>query len=69
MDLLPITERRFERHADPEGARRGYALAGDARPGDVLALAGGTLVRDLNENGLIDGHDARLRGRYVDVRV
>jgi hypothetical protein len=59
--------------------RRG-ALAGDARPGDVLALAGGALMRDRNENGLIDGADARLdvlvgvdaggveRGALVDVR-
>ncbi len=71
MDLLhPIHEPRFTpRQADPEGARRGYALAGNARPGDVLALAGGTLMRDLNENGRVDGSDARLRGRIVDVRA
>ena len=60
MTFAPLIQPRFER---PE------PLAGDARPGDVLTLPGGTLVRDLNENGRIDGDDARLRGRYVDVRV
>jgi hypothetical protein len=54
---------------------RRYALEGDARPGDVLALAGGALVRDRNANGLIDGLDelvtdapAPPRGVLVDVR-
>jgi hypothetical protein len=60
MTFTPLIPLRFQR---PE------PLAGDARPGDVLTLPGGTLVRDLNENGRIDGDDARLRGRYVDVRV
>jgi hypothetical protein len=45
------------------------ALAGEARPGDVLTLPGGVLVKDANENGRVDGEDGRLRGRYVDVRV
>ena len=44
------------------GTGRRYALEGDARPGDVLALAGGALVHDLNENGLVDGVDV-LRSR------
>ena len=48
---------------------RVVALAGDARPGDVLTLPGGALVKDANENGRVDGEDGRLRGRYVDVRV
>jgi hypothetical protein len=48
---------------------RVVALAGDARPGDVLTLPGGALVKDANENGRVDGDDGRLRGRYVDVRV
>ncbi|MGI8781712.1 MAG: hypothetical protein ACR2L8_16355 [Solirubrobacteraceae bacterium] len=54
---------------------RRYRLEGDARPGDVLALAGGALVRDLNANGLADGYDAplddrapALRGTLLDVR-
>jgi hypothetical protein len=55
-----VTERRFERVV---------ALAGEARPGDVLTLPGGTLVKDANENGRVDTEDGRLRGRYVDVRV
>ena len=42
------------------GTGRRYALEGDARPGDVLALAGGALVYDANGNGLADGYDAVL---------
>jgi hypothetical protein len=53
----------------PPRVERVVTLAGDARPGDVLTLPGGTLVRDANENGRVDGEDGRLRGRYVDVRV
>jgi hypothetical protein len=53
----------------PTVTDRVVTLAGDARPGDVLTLPGGTLVRDQNENGRVDGEDGRLRGRYVDVRV
>ena len=59
-------------------ARRDEALAGDARPGDVLALAGGALVRDANANGRVDGGDGRVdelvsthvrtRGILLDVR-
>jgi hypothetical protein len=70
---------RFAREPRDAGMGRRHALEGDARPGDVLALAGGALVRDRNANGLIDGADARLdvlaievagarRGLLVDVR-
>jgi hypothetical protein len=70
---------RFAREPRHTGMGRRYDLEGDARPGDVLALAGGALVRDRNENGLIDGPDARLdvlvgiddgarRGVLIDVR-
>jgi len=62
-------------HARPRFDR---VLAGSARPGDVLALAGGALVRDVNENGRVDEHDglvdelvgtvARTRGTLIDVR-
>jgi hypothetical protein len=48
---------------------RVVALAGEARPGDVLTLPGGVLVKDANANGRVDADDGRLRGRYVDVRV
>jgi hypothetical protein len=65
MTLLLVTQPRFEHDPVP----RADLLPGDARPGDVLTLPGGTLVHDLNENGRVDGDDARLRGRYVDVRV
>ena len=58
------------------GTGRRYELEGDARPGDVLALAGGALVRDGNRNGVIDGFDASVgdgpaagtRGLHVDMR-
>jgi hypothetical protein len=71
---------RFMREPVQAGLGRRYALEGDARPGDVLALAGGALVRDVNENGLVDNGDARvdelvgfepvraLRGGLIDVR-
>ena len=62
----------------PARPRFERALAGSARPGDVLALAGGGLVRDVNENGRVDGRDARVdelvgtvgrtRGTLIDVR-
>ena len=58
---------RFGRESLRAGTGRRYALEGDARPGDVLALAGGALVRDLNENGLVDGLDARLGGPNASV--
>jgi hypothetical protein len=83
MHITPIHEHqaagsRFTREPVQAGMARRYELAGDARPGDVLALAGGALVHDLNENGLVDGHDARVergvdwpppRGALVDVRA
>ena len=70
---------RFAREPVRIGTGRRYALEGDARPGDVLALAGGALVRDVNENGLVDDLDSRIdvlagveygaaRGGLVDVR-
>jgi hypothetical protein len=67
---------RFAREPVRVGTGRRYALEGDARPGDVIALAGGALVRDLNENGLADGVDVLAglgpervtRGGLVDVR-
>jgi hypothetical protein len=84
MHLSPLQQQasgsRFAREPRHAGLGRRYALEGDARPGDVLALAGGALVRDRNENGLIDGADSRLdllagldfggarRGALVDVR-
>jgi hypothetical protein len=88
MHLPPIHQQqasssRFTREPLRTGLGRRYALEGDARPGDVLALAGGALVRDLNDNGLVDGRDApaggvdelvggpgsaRVRGGLVDVR-
>jgi hypothetical protein len=85
MLLPPIHQQqasssRFGREQVRIGVGRRYALEGDARPGDVLALAGGALVRDLNENGLVDGLDAHVdelvgfesgparRGGLVDVR-
>jgi hypothetical protein len=53
---------RFQRDAHRAAVGRGTELAGSARPGDVLALAGGTLVRDVNENGRVDGFDAVVEG-------
>jgi hypothetical protein len=81
MQIPPIPEQqasavRFARGQERAGMGRRYALEGDARPGDVLALAGGALVRDRNENGLVDGFDALVREAgapetcgLVDVRV
>jgi hypothetical protein len=85
MRLPPIHQQqasssRFARELRHAGTGRRYALEGDARPGDVLALAGGALVRDVNENGLVDGDDSHVdvlvgfelgraqRGGLVDVR-
>jgi hypothetical protein len=67
MHLPPIHQQqasgsRFSREPLRAGTGRRYALEGDARPGDVLTLAGGALVRDLNENGLVDGRDANVGG-------
>jgi hypothetical protein len=72
MTLLLVTQPRFEHDPVP----RADLLPGDARPGDVLTLAGGLLVRDANANGLADAYDASGRarrrapiGRRVDVLV
>ena len=75
IEQLAVPGPRFARDAGTTGAGRRYALEGDARPGDVLALAGGALVYDANGNGLIDGYDAvvpehgRRFGTLVDLRV
>jgi hypothetical protein len=52
------------------------ALWGDARPGDTIPLPGGSIVRDVNANELVDGADTVVHGRglpsparRVDVRV
>jgi hypothetical protein len=59
MQIHPIHEQasaaRAARGQERAGTGRRHALEGDARPGDVLALAGGALVRD------------PLRGMLVDV--
>jgi hypothetical protein len=76
IDQQPASSSRFAPELRHAGTGRRYVLEGDARPGDVLALAGGALVRDLNENGLVDGVDMlvggepghALRGGLVDVR-
>ena len=74
MQIHPTNEQhlapssRFMREPAGTGVGRRYALEGSARPGDVLALAGGALVTDVNENGLVDGWDEPLTGRLVDVR-
>jgi hypothetical protein len=76
INQQPASSSRFVRELRHAGTGRRYVLEGDARPGDVLALAGGALVRDLNENGLVDGVDMlvgrepgrTLRGGLVDVR-
>ena len=60
---------RFGREAAGTGMGRRYALEGDARPGDVLALAGGALMYDMNGNGLADGWDVPIRGTLVDARA
>ena len=81
MHLPPIQPQqafnpRFAREPARTGPGRRYALEGDARPGDVVVLAGGALVQDLNANGLADGVDVLaglrsdrvMRGGLVDVR-
>ena len=60
---------RFTREAAGTAMGRRYALEGDARPGDVLALAGGALLYDMNGNGLADGWDEPVRGTLVDLRA
>jgi hypothetical protein len=71
----PASASRFAREVSPPARTalsRWDARHGAARPGDVLTLAGGVVMRDLNQNGLVDGHDepiAPARGALVDVRV
>ena len=60
IEQLTVPGPRFAREPGATGTGRRYALEGDARPGDVLALAGGALVYDANGNGLVDGYDAVL---------
>ncbi len=53
-------------------------LAGEARPGDLLALPRGARLRHANANGRVDGGDGRVdelvstpvrtRGILLDVR-
>ena len=75
IDQHPVPGSRFMREPSATGTGRRYALEGDARPGDVLALAGGALVYDVNGNGLVDGYDAvlpedgRRFGTLVDLRA
>ena len=75
IEQLTVPGPRFARDPGMTGTGRRYELEGDARPGDVLALAGGALVYDANGNGLIDGYDAvvpehgRRFGTLVDLRV
>jgi hypothetical protein len=49
---------RFARRPPPESP-----LLGEARPGDVIALPGGAVMRDINENGRVDGYDDVARPR------
>jgi|KBSSwiStaDraftv2_1062776.scaffolds.fasta_scaffold547534_2 hypothetical protein len=81
MQISPHTPRAYDA---PPAARTPAADAlptdpsgvqGGARPGDVLSLPGGAIVRDVNVNGLVDGDDDVLRaqtlpgpGRRLDVR-
>jgi len=75
IEQLTVPGPRFAREAGVTGMGRRYELEGDARPGDVLALAGGALVYDANGNGLVDGYDAVLAedgprfGTLIDLRA
>jgi hypothetical protein len=77
IDQQPVPGSRFTREPSATGTGRRYALEGDARPGDVLALAGGALVYDVNANGRVDGLDALVGdadtppryGLLVDLRA
>jgi hypothetical protein len=63
IQMQQVSTSRCTRAGGDTGVGRRYRLEGDARPGDVLALAGGALVYDRNENGIVDGFDARWRRR------
>ena len=75
IEQLAVPGARFAREPGVTGTGRRYALEGDARPGDVLALAGGALVYDVNANGRVDGLDElvgdadtlRRFGQLVDL--
>ena len=54
IDQHPVPGSRFKREPSATGMGRRYAHEGDARPGDVLALAGGALVYDVTANGGLD---------------
>jgi hypothetical protein len=80
MTTSPITSRvdhsRFQRVTPVVEAAAKSPLVGHARPGDTIALIGGSVVRDDNGNGLVDGTDALVRGsslprpaRHIDVRA
>ena len=78
MYIHPIAElpsspgSRIAREPGQRGVRRDE-LAGSARPGDVITLAGGALVYDVNANGRVDGGDAgihspaKAQGARIDV--
>ena len=68
IEQLAVPGARFAREPGVSGTGRRYALEGDARPGDVLALAGGALVYDVNANGRVDGFDAIVDDRDVAPR-
>ena len=77
IEQLAVPGARFAREPGATGTGRRYALEGDARPGDVLALAGGALVYDVNANGRVDGVDELVGdadtpprcGLLVDLRA
>jgi hypothetical protein len=55
---------RFARRPAPEPLS---PLIGEARPGDVIALPGGHVMDDVNENGRVDGYDAVARPRMFPL--
>jgi hypothetical protein len=75
MDLTalptrPVDVARFTRDVPTDDATRfarrpaaepASPLIGEARPGDVIALPGGAVMDDVNENGRVDGYDAVAR--------
>jgi hypothetical protein len=78
MDVSPAAHRPADavRETPASGRWARPELLGDARPGDVLALPGGTVVRDDNVNGFVDGADAVVRtsslphpALHIDVRA
>ena len=60
----PREPSRFVREAFDARSLQAADAVGSARPGDVIALPGGSaVVQDLNANGLVDGYDAVIRPR------